>query len=456
MKRINDVCNRNIFTHSQSSALILFAIILLMVSCTPKQSGYAVVEFKGKTQVNNVSKALSFISYNADSVNPASLLASPGDLFNIGDEDFFFYRSLSENSFSFKKINGIIYINDKIYSIVINNKYDMIPWFKEIKQTDISNLEILIFDSDSIEKYLPYLKELAKIKPEIGLSCGQSKLSTITKLLEIFKPRSYLAAELSNKDFNILSGLTNLEFLFISLTDSVNTIPLPLMPQLKQLLLSYSDPGRSENENLLINNKQLERLMVLKFGEFDFSIIKPLSGLKELVAAGFDTSINYDLINNQKQLEVLSLMGEKIRIKSSPGELGSLRWMTFPAGTTQADFNSFIELHPDLEVVEITGDKVITGLKPLLNLRKLFGLTITETLTDTATIKSLKNIKYLSLPDNMLKNTLLKDDLKRSLPKTKIVSNHGFCLGSGWLLLIIPLILFFRTLSVQKSGKSLN
>jgi hypothetical protein len=71
--------------------------------------------------------------------------------------------------------------------------------------------------------------------------------------------------------------------------------------------------------------------------------------------------------------------------------------------------------------------------------------------TDTASIKSLKSLKYLSLPDKMLKDTLLKADLKRSLPGTIIVANHGFCLGTGWLLLIIPLLLVFRILSRKKT-----
>jgi hypothetical protein len=127
--------------------------------------------------------------------------------------------------------------------------------------------------------------------------------------------------------------------------------------------------------------------------------------------------------------------------------------MTFSTATTQVEFNTFIELHPELEVVEIASNREITRLQSLLSLKKVIGLTISDTLTDIATIKSLKNIKYLSLPDKILKDSLLKADLKRLLPNTKIVANHGFCLGSGWLLLIIPLILLFRTLSHRKSER---
>jgi hypothetical protein len=57
------------------------------------------------------------------------------------------------------------------------------------------------------------------------------------------------------------------------------------------------------------------------------------------------------------------------------------------------------------------------------------------------------------LPEDILKDTITKAELQKLLPGTRIVSNHGICLGSGWLLLIIPFILLFRTFIRQKSGK---
>ena len=35
-------------------------------------------------------------------------------------------------------------------------------------------------------------------------------------------------------------------------------------------------------------------------------------------------------------------------------------------------------------------------------------------------------------------------EIKRSLPGTLVGANEGFCLGSGWLLLLVPLVLIFR------------
>jgi hypothetical protein len=127
--------------------------------------------------------------------------------------------------------------------------------------------------------------------------------------------------------------------------------------------------------------------------------------------------------------------------------------MTFNKEATQDGFNSFLESHPDLEVVTIINNDTIRNLKPLLNLKRLYGLTVADSLTDFAAIKSLKSLKYLSLPYDLLNDSIIKADLQKSLPGTVIVANQGVCLGSGWLLLIIPLILAFRFFTLHKSHK---
>jgi hypothetical protein len=136
--------------------------------------------------------------------------------------------------------------------------------------------------------------------------------------------------------------------------------------------------------------------------------------------------------------------------------LDGIRWITFSPDVTQSDFNSFINSHLNIEVAEIFDNDTISSLSPLLKLKNLYGLTITDTLTDIASVKSLKNLKYLSLPSSFLEDKYVKDDLQKSLPGTRIVANEGFCLGSGWLLLIIPLVLFFIIFRPKKLLKAHN
>jgi hypothetical protein len=136
--------------------------------------------------------------------------------------------------------------------------------------------------------------------------------------------------------------------------------------------------------------------------------------------------------------------------------LQDIRWMTFSPDVTQNAFNSFINSHPNIEVAEIFNNGTISSLGSLLKLKKLYGLTVTDTLTDLASVKSLKNLKYLSLPSAVLEDKSVKDELQKLLPGTRIVANEGFCLGSGWLVLVIPLILFFSIRAQKKFRKAHN
>ena len=183
-----------------------------------------------------------------------------------------------------------------------------------------------------------------------------------------------MEADLSGEDFNLLSGLTTLRFLSASLNDSLYTLPLPAMPKLKQLILSDVIKDAIKADDFLINNKQIERLRIMGSGKFNLKLIKPLESLKELIIEGYDTIADFDLILNHKKLELLSVAGNKSGIDMRLKELPGIRWMTFYEETTQDVFNSFIESHPDLEVVEIFNNDTISNLQPLLKLRNLLWI----------------------------------------------------------------------------------
>jgi hypothetical protein len=442
---------RNIrFRQHLSFAFLIFNIVLFY-SCKSHPKPYSILEISGKGEIYNYSKSPLPIMYESDSINSTALLASNGDLIIYDENNCFSYRDSSRNKFSIKTIKNEGFINGKINSIRIPANDSMIRWFKQMRSTDISALGFLYLDSGISENYIPYLKNLAETKPDIGLGYD-GDIKEIKRILEIFKPGFIIGVQLSQEDFSLLSGLTSLESLSASLDDSVYTVPLPAMPELEQLVLTKYQKGAIKND-FLVNNRQIEKLSVMGSDIFDLSFIRPLKGLKELIINGADTIENFDLIRNHKQLELLSVTGKKLSDDIALKELPGIRWMTFHDDATQDEFNSFIGSHPGLEVVEIMDNDTIKNLQPLSNIRKLLGLTITDTLTDFAAVKSLKNLKYLSLPDKILNDTIRKTELQKSLPYTRIVSNKGVCLGSGWLLLLIPLILVFKIFGRQKSPK---
>jgi hypothetical protein len=322
-----------------------------------------------------------------------------------------------------------------------------------MKTADVSALEFLKIDSAIPEDYYPYLNDLAEIKPRIGLYY-EGDLKDLSRLIKLFNPR-YLIGEINHEsDFGLLSGLTNLELLVVALNDSVNTGPLPAIPSLKHLFITKVNDKLVLNDKFLAENKSLERMTIMEAKRIDCSLLNPLNNLKELVIGNFDTIVRSDLIKNHTNLELLSVIGDKSEYDPVPDGLESIRWMTFSTDITQDAFNSFINNHLNLEVAEILKNDKISSLSPLLKLKNLYGLIVSDTLTDLASVKSLKNLKYLSLPANVLKDKSMKDDLQKLLPGTRIVANEGFCLGSGWLLLIVPLVLIFSLVARKKSLKA--
>lgn len=433
------------------SPAIFLIMILLLSSCSGRKKSFNILEFSGEEMVLNYSRSLFSTWSVSDSINPTAIVASDGDLIGYSDNRFLLYEEGSgQNKYTIRTDKNISFINEKVNSVTIPNNEDMLPWFKEMKSKDLSGLDFLYFNREIHENYIPLLTELAGIKPDISLGYG-GDLADIEKMLKIFKPEFIIGGDLTQEDFQRLSGLSSLKILAISLSDSIYTTPLPEMSQLKQLIIGMNKKNPLKEADFLINNKQIEKLTVFDATRFNFSLIDKLDNLKELIIKGVDTIDNINLITNYKNLELLSLNGEMLKSNEILKGLSHVRWAIFDETVNQNEFDSFLGDHPGLEIVDITNNRKISTLQQLLKLQGLYGLTVSDTISDLATVKSLKTLKYLSVPSYVLKDSTIKSDLKNALPATTIVANEGICLGSGWLLLVFPIILILRIFTERRS-----
>jgi hypothetical protein len=448
MNSFNKIRNGKRNLKLPSFSLLIIVLILVLSSCKQKPEPYSILEFTGDESVMNYSKSLYMFSHTPDSANPAALIASDGDMICYGDK-FFIFRKSQGNKFNVKSTSEGGYINSKLTCLELRKSDKMIQWFKNMNTTDLSALEFIKIDTLIPEAYYPYLTDLARLKPGIGL-CYDGDLNDISVIVKIFNPKYLLGNIISVTDNKLLSGLTNLELLVAEIDDSVSTGPLPVMPALKHLFLTKANYKAVMNDNFLSGNRSVERVTIMESEKIDLSLLKPLNNLKELVIFNFDTIENFELLKNHVNLEVLAIVGDKSHYHYINEILPGIRWMTFSPNVVQGDFNFFIENHPNLEVAEILDNDTISSLSSLAKLKNLYGLTVTDTLTDLSSIKSLRNLKYLSLPSYVLKDKTVKDDLQKLLPRTRIVANEGFCLGSGWLLLVFPLIILFSFLSRKR------
>jgi hypothetical protein len=438
----------SIFTVS----LFLMVALFFIASCTHRPKPYSIVEFVGNDMVSNYSKTYILSEYKVDSNYVNSLIAEKGDLIVTDKGNLFVFNDLSQNKYTIKSTKQAAYLNGKLSSIIIPGNDSLLPWLEQLKESDLKTIEFLNFNSGISDKYFPFFNRLAKIKPDIGIGYS-GEFKDMQGLLKIFKPKILVGGSYSSKDYDLLSGLTRLEYLSINLNDSIYPGPLPALPDLKALFLGEINRHLDLME-FLVNNKQIEKLNIMSYVKFDLSLLKPLINLKQLVVSNFDTVENLLMINDHKKLEELTLTGEDFRYGEEINDLPKLRWITFSTSGTQGDLNSVVEHHPDIEVVEFMKNDTIKSFEPLLKLKKLYGLSVYFNLTDFETLKSLKTLKYLSLPDEVLNDTIKKAELQKALPGTKLVATHGVCLGSGWLLLLVPFVLLFSFLARMNMRKA--
>lgn len=443
MKNQSNSFERRIHFRNSSLGTLFAVMLIITTSCTRTPLPYSIFEITGEGDLfSNYSKSFLLTVYSPDSINPATITGSPGDLF-IADDYTFIFDKNSSTKISVKKLKEGLYLNDKLVFLAIPGNNDLMPWFETIDKKDLSALQFIGTGSEVPESYLPHLSRLAEIRPDIGL-LYEGSITDIKNLLEIFDPPYLVGIDLQQSDLTLLQGLKNLQLLVTSFTDYVSTTPLPELPKLKQLVLTDLDKNYELPSNFLANNKQLERLILHNPVKLDLSMLKPLKNLKELVIRESGEILNAGLINGHKKLEVLVIGDENADYDLNMIELPRLRWMTFFNNTTQDEFNSFINTHPSLEVIELVKFDTIRSLQALSGLTKLSGLTITDTVTDILSVGKLTKLKYLSLPSVFIDDSVNLARIKRSLPDTRIVANEGLCLGSGWLLLIIPLVLVIR------------
>jgi len=422
---------------------LLFLILIFLSACNVKKQPFSILEFRNADEVSNYSKTLLMSVSKPARDSNTFLLGNDGDLFVLGDFLYQFRDTSVGTGFLVQYTDSLLFINGKIACINISGKDSSIPWMKNIMKNDLSALQMINISSDTIGGCVGDLTALAKLKPGAGIvfSGDFVRMGEITRL---FHPQVIISPTLYKSDYGQLAELTGLQMLFAEAGDSLLTDPLPAMPSLKHLALTDINEHAVITGDLLINNKQLERIGLGKEGILDLSLLHHLKNLKELVIIGADSILNPEEINLHKNLELLSLSGDKLDFDPSVFHLPRLRWIAIPSCVTQDEFTTLMNNHPNLEVVEISGNDTITSLKPLSALSKLSGLTVLDTLTDLATVKTMKNLKYLSLPGELLDDSLLTAELHRALPGTKIAANDGFCLGSGWLLLLLPAVFGVR------------
>jgi hypothetical protein len=414
-------------------------MLLFITSCNKQPEPYHIIRFYGNVEAMNYSRDLILPISVSDSTHPGALIAKDGDVV-IFNETESVYTDFTVDSIYIRTEDGKLFVNGLLKSVIIGNNDTTRNFFDDLLSHDLSNLSMIVFESDIPRNSLDLINKLASVRPDISVGFRGNTTNAET-LLKILHPGIILLSPVSESTLTAVSKFSEPRVLIVDYVGSKTNMKVPEIPSMKQLIINSGDTAL---HSFLASNQQIEHLSVMVSACLDLKEIESLSNLKDLIIKSADSIANPEVLKNMSSLEMLGVSSEYFKFDESLDNLKNLRWINIGSEISQPEFDRLISTHPDLEIVGILGCKKLNITSSLLKLDNLFGLTLYEYPEDSLSLSKLRNLKYLSVPRENIDKNSFYSELKQALPNTVIAANEGFCMGSGWILLILPLVIFIR------------
>ena len=446
--------------------IILVTILLGLVSCNSEKDNYQIitVKFGGKErdpssggEKNSVTVASTwYFKYLSDEKGQISLPLLNYDVLEIRDNVYsgastiYEYCTKDGNELEFLINDSMTTLNGHVITIVYDGDPAAENILSSLSDDEIKRLKYLVIKKYPFPTDLPQLDRVARINPHIGI---MAKDTAIIMALDIFSPEFLYVMDDNCCEAEVNEKICSAESIERLMIDSYYAFDLNTilkLPHLRKLDIQCLE--KFDTNLRLIGNSSLEMLSI-NGSKFDFKIhnfnfLLNLNNLKHLVINGSETCLNLNSLQKLNKLKSVILTGDSVAGFSSLNDLHSLESFYFPYNISQQDFNAFISDHPELNSIGLIGCENVTDLAPLMNLKNLEFLLLNP-LDSGFTAESLKgfnNLGYLSI--GPVKDSTLMPEIRAMLPYTIVNGNTGMCLGSGYLLFIIPLFLFFAVISM--------
>jgi len=391
-----------------------------------------------------------------------TISVAEGDMLWVGNYDdygvYFRYNPADGIylSFIYDTTLDAVYLNNELFSIIIEADVNN-EWIDKIEAEEFHSLRSIYTELPLSETQLNSLKKISDINSNVGLFIEGDSL--IQPLLSLFSP-SWLVVE--NIDFNILpektkSNLNELELVWMLETDSKNLDFLYELPRLNSLMIDDWDSS-AISDFQFSRLKRLRSLSITDSDIYELSALGTLPNLKDLNLIACESLTNIKSPANFKSLQSIGFTGcEDIEDISIIGEYPSLSRLSLPMNTKQEEFTDILNMQSSLQFLELFYCKNIIDLSPLVGYSDLKVLALLDSgSADLTTLHKLANLDLLLLDHTYYEDSLSLAELRNALPGTRIVPGmiSGLCLGSGWILLLIPILSLLLLLKTRfrKSG----
>ncbi len=444
--------------------LLPFYMILLGIftGCSPADGPRIdILHIDGASWASNVSTSYGWFgsSPEFEEEKKLTLAASDGDLLYMMLDDLdFYYRYNSKDGtnleLTFDTLGALsVYLNGELNYMELSEPSSL-EAFSLLTEPEMARLSTLNVNGSLAEEVLPILQEHESHLQGLGLVLENgSPFPDLNELLVLCRPE-FLVLHNSSL-FPEPGGETNLEGLeLLWIEDRIPSLSktVACCGDLESLIISGWEPLPGE----ILPLSTLRMLRNLTLAESELSSLENIEfpeTLQSLNLISCDTLYHIDQIKDLPKLCRLGLTAcDKITRVTLPENPESLRWISLPESITHQEFERLCLGLPSVEVLEAIDCSGIEDLLPLQELEDLRILALQLDQEQLTGLDSLTQLELLILTDELfMDNSIWINELRASLPSTQVVPGSGLCLGSGWLLLLLPLIFLFRMATRRKA-----
>jgi Leucine-rich repeat (LRR) protein len=440
---------RSMSVRSHLSVLASFALCLGPITGCEKGPTLRVVEVESGDGWMSLSPFYGHVFHGEGEEAPAFLPVRDEDLLMGFDAEVFIPVLASDvGALDFEFDAPVVTLADTAIALEVDTSKGA-DWIRSQTPGDMAALRMIMVGSDLNAETLSLLEQLAAHNP--GLTIMVEDSGHLPRLLELFDPVQLILGDASvEKDQEALfAGEPALETLMFSGNGTSTLAFLAQIPNLETVLLADWDP--EETGPLPDSLGSLRSLIVVEGGLDDLSALGQQSRLEELTLAFCEEgprseSLDLSALSGFPQLKILSFQYCPTVVDLSPlGALQNLKWLALPESTTQKQFEEIILTHPGLTLLDLVESEGITDLTPVAGLRELEALLVGAGAPPDP-LFGMDGLEYLAVVVEEEDSTFMGEDafarLQSELPTTVVtrVNPLEFCLGSGFILLLFPLV----------------
>jgi len=444
---------------------VLFTLFLSAACGTipgSMENGHYIINVTGTPMALNCSKTYySAGHYDYEENDEVSLAVSAGDLiyFQLMEDEILCYRYQSSDgldlSLRYDTIYQRFYLNDELISVRLSEGSSAWDWLAGADKRVLSGIRSFHISLPLSEDEIKSLDMLSGVISHPGLYMEGDSMPA--EVLTLLKPCWLIAEDLQYSTIteDVKAGLKHLELLWYSGEDFIDQDFLSGLPELNSLIIeNWDSTDITDFQFEKLHN--LRSLSIIECDIHDLSPIVSAAGIKDLNLIFCESLKDIGAAAELPGMTCLGLTGcEDIIDIPAIIQMPQLTRLSLPGNTSQAEFMDILTSLSNVQVLELIGCNSITDLSPLENYSGLKALTLDLDVPDVHPVCQLKGLELLVLKEDFFNDSLAISEIRHALPDTRIVAGGGFCLGSGWILLLIPAIIILIILKTRLYGSSI-